>query len=70
MLVFMAGASTTGPVKARYMVVRKSSARPCANLASRSAVAGATTSRSFSCATPICSMALESVASDWKENSR
>ena len=45
------------------MVVRKSSARPCANLARRSAVAGAITSRSFSWATAMCSIALESVLS-------
>ena len=32
MLVFMAGASTTVPVKARYRVVRKSSAMPWAKL--------------------------------------
>ena len=35
MLVFMAGASTTVPVKARYRVVRKSCASPCAKLAMR-----------------------------------
>ena len=51
MLTFMAGATTTGPVKARYSVVRKSSARPWASLAIRSAVAGAIASTSFSCAT-------------------
>ncbi len=70
MFVFIAGARTTGPVKARYIVVRKSSARPWANLARRSAVAGATTSKSFSCATPMCSTALESVSSELEEEKR
>ena len=63
MLVFIAGASTTGPVKARYRVERKSSARPWANFASRSAVAGATTRAWASCATRMCSTALASVSS-------
>src|ERR1700687_2831785 len=39
MLPSMAGARSTGPVTARYRVVRKSSARPWASLAIRSAVA-------------------------------
>src|SRR5260370_33492079 len=63
MLVFIVGARTTGPVNARYVVVRKSLAKPCANLARRSAVAGATTSRSFCCATRMCSIQLGSVSS-------
>ena len=42
MFTFIAGANRTGAVVARYMVERKSSARPCANFASISAVAGAT----------------------------
>ena len=40
MLLFIAGASTTGAVVARYIEVRKSSAMPCANLPSVLAVAG------------------------------
>jgi hypothetical protein len=46
MFTFIAGAITTGPVKARYSVVRKSSARPSASLAIKSAVAGAIASSS------------------------
>jgi hypothetical protein len=57
MFVFIAGARTTVPVKARYMVERKSSASPLANFAMRSAVAGATIRSSFSVATLICSIA-------------
>ena len=53
---FIAGATSTGARVARYMVVRKSSAMPWANLARMLAVAGATTSASAHCASPICSM--------------
>ena len=70
MFVFMAGASTTWPVNARYVVVRKSSASPCANFASRSAVAGATTRIWFSCAMRMCSIALESVSSELAAENR
>ncbi len=63
MFVFIAGARMTRPVKAKYMVVRKSSAMPWANFASRSAVAGATTRASLSWATWMCSTALERVSS-------
>src|SRR5947208_816500 len=57
MFTFMAGAITTGAVVARNKVERKSSARPLANLAITSAVAGATTSASIAWATAICSTA-------------
>ena len=57
MFTFMAGATITGAVVARYSVVRKSSAIPCANLARMLAVAGATTSASVLCAASMCSMA-------------
>src|SRR5215475_6148057 len=57
MFTFIAGASTTGAVEARYSVERKSSANPRANLPRVSAVAGATSSKSVRCATAICSMA-------------
>ncbi len=57
----MAGATRTGAVVARYMVVRKSSAMPWANLARMLAVAGATTSASAHCASPMCSMPFCSV---------
>ena len=55
MFTFMAGATITGAVVARYNVERKSEAVPLANLASVSAVAGATSNASIDCATPICS---------------
>ncbi len=70
MLLFMAGASTTGPVNARYVVVRKSFANPWARRAMRSAVAGAITRMSFSCATAICSTALERVSSELAPENR
>src|SRR5579883_1029285 len=54
---FIAGATITGAVVARYIVVRKSSAIPCANLARMLAVAGATTSASVEVAASICSIA-------------
>ena len=63
MFTFIAGATTTGALVARYSVVRKSSATPLANLAMQSAVAGATTSKSMDWATAICSMALSTLAS-------
>ncbi len=47
MLVFMAGAMSTGARVARYSADRKSSAMPCANLPRMLAVAGATSSRSM-----------------------
>ena len=56
MFTFMAGATRTGAVVARYMVVRKSSAMPWANLARMLAVAGATIRASVHCASPMCSM--------------
>ena len=46
MLVFMAGAKSTGTLVAMTMVVRKSSAMPLAILPMMLAVAGAITSRS------------------------
>src|SRR6266853_597043 len=63
MFTFMAGATTTGAVDAKYNVVRKSSAIPRANFAMISAVAGATRSRSVLCATAMCSIALSRFAS-------
>ena len=54
--VFIAGARTTGPVKARYVVVRKSSANPCASFARMLAVAGAITRASAACASAMCSI--------------
>ena len=68
MLTFIAGATTTGAVDARYNVVKKSSAMPRANLAMISAVAGATRSRSVRCATAMCSMALSRFASPPEES--
>ncbi len=44
--VCIAGANTTGQRAVSSVLVSRSSARPCAALASRSAVAGATTTRS------------------------
>ena len=67
MLLFMAGASTTRPVNARYIVVRKSLAMPCARRAIKSAVAGAITRTSLSCATAMCSTALDKVSSELPE---
>src|SRR5215471_3655799 len=63
MFTFIAGASTTGAVEARYRVERKSSANPRANFPRISAVAGATSSKSVRCATAICSMADSKFAS-------
>ncbi len=60
-LTFMAGATSTGASVARYMVVRKSSAMPWANLARMLAVAGATTRASAHCASAMCSMPFCSV---------
>src|SRR5262249_45420762 len=60
----MAGAMTTGAVVAKKSVERKSSARPFANLAITSAVAGATTSASIDCATAMCSTA-DSMLGSW-----
>ena len=57
MLTFMAGATTTGAVVARYNVVRKSLAMPCANFARMSAVAGTTSNASIAWATAMCSTA-------------
>src|SRR5690242_9543618 len=68
MFTFIAGATTTGPVDARYKVVRKSSATPRANFAMMSAVAGATRRRSVRCATAMCSMALSRLASPPEES--
>ena len=56
MFTFIAGATSTGAVVARYSVERKSSAMPCANLARMLAVAGATTSASAHCASAMWSM--------------
>ena len=50
--VCMAGAKTTGQRAVSSVLVSRSSARPCAALASRSAVAGATTTRSARLADP------------------
>ena len=52
--VCMAGASTTGHVATRMVEVSRSSARPAAARAMKSAVAGATTIRSASCPTRTC----------------
>ena len=51
--VCIAGTKTFGAVEARTILVSRSSDRPVANLASRSAVAGAITIRSFSLAIDI-----------------
>ena len=50
------GGDKNGRGVARYMVVRKSSAMPWANLARMLAVAGATTRASVHCASAMCSM--------------
>ena len=63
-LTFMAGATMTGAVVARYKVERKSEAVPLANLAIVSAVAGATSNASIDCATPICSTEEPEVPAD------
>ena len=53
---FIAGATITGAVVASNIVDKKSSASPCANFASISAVAGATISSFVVCASQICSI--------------
>ncbi len=55
-VVFIAGATTTGALHARYVVERKSSATPLANLAMMLAVAGATRKRSTVCEKVMCAM--------------
>ena len=51
---FMAGATHTGALVAKYKVLSKSSARPAANLASVSQLAGATKTKSAQRANSIC----------------
>src|SRR5260370_26593132 len=63
MFTFMAGATTTGAVDAKYNVVRKSSAIPRANFAMTSAVAGAHKPKSVRPAPPAGSIALFMVPS-------
>ena len=59
MFVFIAGASSTGALVARNRELRKSSARPWANLAMTLAVHGATSSRAARSAMAMCSMSRE-----------
>ena len=56
MLLFMAGAMSTGARVARYMDERKSSAMPLASLPITLAVAGATISSAMRDASEMCSM--------------
>ena len=65
MLVFIAGASSTGALVAMNSDERKSSARPLANLPTVLAVAGATSSRSMVDAIEMCSMSALAPAFHW-----
>ena len=65
MFEFIAGASSTGAVVARYREQRKSSAIPPANLPMMLAVAGATSSRSIDEASAMCSMSALAPGSNW-----
>src|SRR6056297_613885 len=65
---FIAGASSTGVSVASRSVEARSSARPCAILAIRSAVAGATTIRSAERLSSICPISASSVRSKRSEN--
>ena len=65
MFVFMAGASSTGAVVARYSEDRKSSAIPCANFPMTLAVAGATTRSAMSEAIEMCSMSAFAPGFHW-----
>ncbi len=55
---FIAGATSSGQSRARHSVDSRSSAMPCASLAMKSAVAGATTIASASRESSMCPMAL------------
>ena len=59
---FIAGAIITGQSVARQIVLAKSSARPCAILARKLAVAGATSTMSASRASLICPISASSVS--------
>ena len=65
MLVFIAGAISTGALVAVYSDDRKSSARPLANLPMVLAVAGATSSRSMLEAIAMCSMSALAPGFHW-----
>ena len=65
MLVFIAGAISTGALVAMNNDDRKSSARPLANLPTVLAVAGATSSRSIVEAIEMCSMSAFAPAFHW-----
>ena len=65
MFVFMAGASSTGAVVARYREDRKSSAIPAANFPMTLAVAGATTRSAMSDAIEMCSMSAFAPGFHW-----
>ena len=54
---FIAGATSSGQRRARHSVDSRSSARPCASLAMKSAIAGATTIRSRSRDSSMCPIA-------------
>jgi hypothetical protein len=65
---FIAGASSSGQRsigRARHSRLSSSSARPCASLAMKSALAGATTTASASRDRLMCAMLLGSRASHW-----
>ena len=65
MLVFMAGAMSTGARVARYSDVRKSSAIPPANLPITFAVAGATSRSDASVASAMCSISEFAPRANW-----
>ncbi len=65
---FMAGASSSGQLsigRARHSRLSNSSARPCASLAMKSALAGATNTASAARVRLMCAMALGSRMSHW-----
>ena len=68
MLTFIAGATTTGALVARYSVLSASSAMPRANLPTLLAVAGATSSRSASSARLMCRISPFSPSAHWSWN--
>jgi len=65
---FMAGATSSGQSRARTSVVSRSSARPPASLARKSAEAGATSSASASRDRSMCAMLLATRGSHWSVN--
>ncbi|CFP60231.1 Uncharacterised protein [Bordetella pertussis] len=60
---FMAGATSKGQARARHSVESRSSARPCASLAMKSALAGAISTASAPRVRSMCAMLLSTRAS-------